>query len=253
VRRQVCRRVQRRLDELGLPDLGAYRAYLDGHADEWAVLDGLTPITISRFYRDRQVWAGLERAVVPTLASAERVRCWSAGCASGEEPYTLALLASRFPGARFEILATDVEPAMLERARRAEYAASSLKELPEGWRESGFVRSRGLFVLRPEHRRRVTLALDDVRSAAPPGPFDLVLCRNVAFTYLAEEHQRSVLARLAETLRPGGALVIGLHESLPQPAPQFEPWPGAPAVFRRATARSARAACRARRDRAPAA
>ena len=245
--------MRRRLDELGLPDLEAYRAYLDGHADEWAVLDGLTPITISRFYRDRQVWAELERAVVPSLASAERVRCWSVGCASGEEPYTLALLASRFPSVRFEILGTDVEPAVLERARRAEYAASSLKELPDAWRERGFVRSRELYVLRPEHRRLVRFALEDVRAGDPRGPFDLVLCRNVAFTYLAEESQRSVLACLAESLRPGGALVIGLHESLPHPAPQFEQWPGARAVFRRVIASSVRAACRAPPDRAPAA
>jgi chemotaxis protein methyltransferase CheR len=240
VRRQLCRRVRRRLEALGLPDLEAYRTYLDGHAEEWAVLDGLTPITMSRFYRDREVWAHLERDVVPALATTAaggRVRCWSAGCASGEEPYTVALMwneamAARFPDVRMEILATDVEPAVLERAGLAAYAASSLKELPEGWRERGFVRERGLYVLRAEHRRLVTFARHDVRTAAARGPFDLVLCRNAPFTYLATSQQRAVLGHLAVALRPGGALAIGLHESLPQPAPQFEPWPAARAIFR---------------------
>jgi chemotaxis protein methyltransferase CheR len=264
VRRQVCRRLRRRLAALGLPDLEAYRTYLDRHLEEWAVLDALTPITISRFYRDRDMWAHLERDVVPALASVgDRVRCWSAGCASGEEAYTLTVmwneaLASRFPGVRMEILATDVEPVMLERARAAAYSASSLEHLPQPWRERGFVRDGDVYLLRHEHRHLVTFARHDVRTAAARGPFDLVLCRNVAFTYLASEHQRSVLDHLAAAVRPGGALVIGLHESLPHPAPQFEALPGR-AVFRRTrrdpapTARSAPVACPAPPDRAPAA
>jgi chemotaxis protein methyltransferase CheR len=244
VRGQVCRRVRRRIAALGLDDLDAYRAYLDAHPDEWEVLDGLTPITISRFYRDREVFARLADDVLPALASAtlaagrDRVRCWSAGCASGEEAYTLALMwgavgAAKHASLGIEILATDVDATMLERARKATYGASSLKELPRAWRERGFVRRRGLYVLRPEPRRLVRLERHDLRAPAPDGPFELVLCRNVAFTYLEIERQRAVLGHLAAALRPGGALVIGLHESLPQAAPEFEPWPGARAVFRR--------------------
>lgn len=230
VRAQVCKRVRRRLDALGLEDLDAYRAYLDAHPDEWDVLDGLTHITISRFCRDREVFARLEQEVLPALAAGrDRVRCWSAGCASGEEAYTLALVS----GTPLEILATDIDPTMLDRARTAEYQASSLKELPAAWRDRGFVRRDELYVLRPEHRRPVTLRRHDVRTPPPDTGFDLVLCRNVAFTYLSAEHQRTVLGHLAAALRPNGALMIGLHEALPQPAPEFEPWPRARAVFRR--------------------
>ena len=240
VRGQVCRRVRRRVRALGLHDLDAYRAYLDAHPEEWNVLEGLTPITISRFYRDREVFARLEDDVLPALgtlaAGRDRLRCWSAGCASGEEPYTLALMwgaAAAAQSLRMDILATDIDATMLERARNATYAASSLKELPRAWRERGFVRRDGLYVLRPEPRRLVRLERHDLRAPAPDGPFELVLCRNVAFTYLEIERQRAVLGHLAAALRPGGALVIGLHESLPQAAPEFEPWPGARAVFRR--------------------
>jgi chemotaxis protein methyltransferase CheR len=221
VRRQVCRRLRRRLDALGLADLPDYRAYLQEHPDEWAELARLTPITISRFYRDRSVFAALENEVLPALmAPGDRLRAWSAGCASGEEAYTLALIS---PDA--EIVATDVHPTMLARARAAEYEPSSLKELPEAYRARGFDARDGRLVVRPEVRRSVSVCEHDLDDEPPAGPFDLVLCRNVAFTYFAPERQRAVLARLRRALRPGGALVIGLHEQLPEPA-GFESWPG---------------------------
>jgi chemotaxis protein methyltransferase CheR len=243
VRRQVCRRLRRRLDELELTDLDAYRAYLEAHPEEWAALDSLTPITISRFYRDAGVFWALEREVLPALGARaaadarDRVRAWSAGCASGEEAYTLALiwqqaLAARFPALRLDVLATDVDPAMLRRAREATYDASSLRELPVRWRDSGFTRRAGRYVLHPEYRELVSVEHHDLRTPPPTGPFDLVLCRSVAFTYLDPAGQHTALARLAGVLRPGGALVIGLQESLPEPNQGLAPWPGTRAIFR---------------------
>jgi chemotaxis protein methyltransferase CheR len=236
VRRQVCRRVRARMSELGLASFADYRDRLETHPEEWEAFERLVPITISRFRRDRVVWDALEREVLPAL-SAGRVRAWSAGCASGEEPYTLALLWERSPGLRdvpLELLATDIDERMLERARRAVYEASSLRELPAEQRDAGFDEGGRL---REEHRGRVTFRCHDVRAPAPGGPFDLVLCRNLAFTYFDEATQRSVLAEIARVLRPGGALVLGLHDRLPDPAPEFEPWPGARAVWRRTAAR----------------
>jgi chemotaxis protein methyltransferase CheR len=233
VRRQVCRRLAHRVAELGLPDLDAYRARLAEDPAEWGVLAALTPITISRFARDRAVFDALGSEVVPALqraahaAGRARLRAWSAGCASGEEAYTLALL---WPA--MDVLATDVHPAVLERARRAAYPASSLRELTAAERERGFERRGDEHAVRPEIAARVTVARHDVRDPPPDGPFDLVLCRNVAFTYLDAERRRAVLAHLAGALRPGGALVIGLHETLPA-APQLAPWPGVRAVYRR--------------------
>jgi chemotaxis protein methyltransferase CheR len=144
VRRQVCKRLSRRLAELGLSDLNAYRGHLERDRAEWAVLDALTHVTISRFHRDRHVFAALQRDVIPVLAAAAQARgshaveVWSAGCASGEEPYTLAImweleLARRFPSLTLRVLATDIDDAMLVRARRACYDDGSLKELPERW------------------------------------------------------------------------------------------------------------------------
>ena len=122
VRRQVCRRVRRRLEELGLDGFEAYRVRLEQDAGEWEVLDGLTNVTISRFFRDRGVFEFLREQVLRP-----GMRVWSAGCASGEEPYTLALLCDGL-----DILATDVDPAMLRRAEAARYPPSALRELPDG-------------------------------------------------------------------------------------------------------------------------
>lgn len=224
VRRQVCRRIGRRLAELGLADAAAYRAYLESNADEWTRLDALCRITISRFWRDAAVFESLRDEVLPALGPAPGV--WSAGCASGEEPYSLVLAADE-AGVAVRVLATDVDPRLLERARAACYPASSLRDLPAALLARAFEDG----CLRPAYREPVEFLRHDLRADAPPGPFDLVLCRNVAFTYFAEPLQREVGDRLVRSLRAGGALVVGAHE-----APildELEPWPHARGVWRR--------------------
>jgi chemotaxis protein methyltransferase CheR len=248
VRRQVCRRLSRRLAELGLPDLRAYRARLEHDRAEWAVLDDLTHITISRFHRDRHVFAALQHDVIPVLAAAAQARgshdveVWSAGCGSGEEPYTVAImweleLARLFPSLTMRVIATDIDDAMLVRARRACYGDGSLKELPEHWSAAAFVRDGGLHCLRDTFRASVTVRRHDIRRPQPDGPFDLVLCRNLAFTYFDADAQRAAAARVADALRPGGALVLGTHEALPADSDRFEPWSSSTAIQRRISAR----------------
>ena len=230
VRRQVCRRISRRIDELGLADPAAYRSHLEEHSDEWALLDRLCRITMSRFWRDRAVFEALRDVVLPALGPT--AKCWSAGCASGEEPYSLVLAAAD-AGVAVEVLATDVDPVLLDRARRACYGESSLRDLPADTRAAAFVDG----CLRPEHREQVSFRLHDVRVDPAPGSFDLVLCRNLAFTYFAEDAQRSVTASIRGSLRPGGSLVVGSHEA--PPAGTFEPWLPGLGVWRRPLERAA--------------
>jgi chemotaxis protein methyltransferase CheR len=239
VRRQVCRRVQRRARQLGLDSLADYRRHLEHDGAEWRQLDALTNITISRFYRDRAVFAFLQSDVLPTLAATatESVRAWSAGCASGEEAYTLAIIwqlaiAPGRPGRQLQILATDIDPAMLRRAHRARYPPSALRELPPAWRAAAFDPDDDL-ALRPRFRRHVTIAHHDIRTDPPDGPFDLILCRYLAFTYFDDAGQRDTLRRLAGAARPGAALVLGTHENLPA-GDGFEPWAPRLGVYSRA-------------------
>ena len=222
VRKQVFKRIQHRMDELGLCNSAGYRAYLEQHADEWVVLDGLCRVSISRFYRDHSLFKTLQEKVLPDLArnfDESGLRCWCAGCAGGEEPYSLAImwdreLAAQLPEHRLRILATDTDAVQLERGRRACYPPSALRELPADWREGAFTLDGGVYSLRPEHRMRVEFQLHDVRAVPPPGMFHLILCRNLAFTYFDKGMQSQVLERLLESLAVGGYLVIGTREEL---------------------------------------
>jgi chemotaxis protein methyltransferase CheR len=236
VRNQLCRRIERRWRVLGLADAAAYRAYLESHPDEWQHLDALCPITISCFYRDTAMWDSLAADVLPELAhravarNARTLHAASIGCASGEEPYTLMLawhfaLAPRFPMLQPEITATDVVEPVLERARIGCYAASSLKLLPAAWREHAFECVGEQWCLRTRFRDGVTFMRQDMRDALPDLQFDLILCRNLLFTYFDVPTQREALARLLAHLRPGGALVVGRREVLPVEVTPLTPWP----------------------------
>ncbi|HKU43421.1 MAG TPA: CheR family methyltransferase [Polyangiales bacterium] len=225
VKRQVCRRVRARIAELALADERAYRAFLASHPGEWPVLEAMCGITISRFYRDRAVFDCLRQRVLPALVrrAADPLRVWSAGCASGEEPYTIALiweleLAVSRPGLAFQVLATDSNPRLLERAAHACYRHSSLRELPREWIARSFTQRGDAWCLDPSLRRSVTLETQDLRRTLPPGQFQLILCRNLAFSYFDAAEQRRVLDGMIERLSPGGHLVLGQREQLPEPS-----------------------------------
>ena len=146
-------------------------------------------------------------ALAARAAEGNELRVWSAGCAAGEEPYTIALLwrhalAPRFPALRARIVATDVDADALARARSACYPPSSLKELPRAWRDAAFAARDGRLCLHDDVRAAVELRCEDLRLRAPDGPFHLILCRNGAFTYFAEPLQRDVAARVTLGSRP---------------------------------------------------
>jgi chemotaxis protein methyltransferase CheR len=207
VRGQVRKRIGRRMTALGVGDLAAYRSWLETHAEEWAVLDAACRISISRFYRDHGLWQFLEG----NLPAVQEFRAWCAGCAAGEEAYTLAILL-RLAGRAFAILGTDTEEGQLQRASRACYPAGSLRDLPAAWHAAAFDPTG---CLRPDFRAGVTFALHDIRREMPPGPFHLIFCRNLAFTYFSEDMQRRIAEGLRARLAPGGLLLLGTHESAP--------------------------------------
>ena len=243
VRGQVCKRIGRRLKVLGLSGAADYRARLEADPGEWDVLDSLCRVTISRFYRDRHVFDVLRDDLLPALLEQARgrgehaFRVWSAGCASGEEPYTVSVLfrhglQPRFPEARLELLATDADEALLVRARQGCYPRGTLRELPPEWARDAFPDPGPEPCLAEAYREGLTFLRQDLRAEAPEGPFHLVLCRNVAFTYFAPPLQREVLTRVVSRLVTGGLLVIGGHESLPEHDTDLERAAGPLPVFR---------------------
>ncbi|MGZ4981070.1 MAG: CheR family methyltransferase [Methylobacter sp.] len=231
VRRQMIKRIARRIEELQLADLDGYRRYLESHAQEWQRLDGFCRITISRFYRDRRVFDVLARDGLPELIrlcrnrNERRLDVWSAGCGAGEEAYTLALIwalqiAPQVTDISFALTASDADPTQIARARNGCYPPSTLKELPSLWRDLAFIADQGLYCIKPEYRQPISWGVQDLRKTQPDGPFDLILCRNLAFTYFSAALQRETLNHLDTRLSPGGLLMIGAHESLPEMPPE---------------------------------
>ncbi len=237
VRGQVCKRISRRIDALDLAKVADYQTYLVANPDEWATLASLCRVTISRFYRDRGVFDHIGTVVLPRLAerAPADIRCWSAGCASGEEAYTMQILwrlrsGLALPEKTLHVLGTDSEPHMLERARKAEYPSSALEDLPPKLAAVAFERTNNTFLLRERFREDVVFEERDIRQSMPEGSFDIILCRNLAFTYFEEALQLEILSQMLKRLRDGGVLAIGVHESLPEV--DFNLTPTVPAVYK---------------------
>ena len=226
VRKQVCKRLKRRCSELGFTGFQSYFDYLQNHRQEWELLESFCRITISRFYRDRDVFDNIAKEVLPrciSLAPKDRsvIKIWSVGCASGEEPYTLALiwqqqLQSRFSQISLRITATDADRHLIERAKRGCYSLGSLRELPQIWINQCFTSHEGLYCLKQSYRQSVVFLLQDIRKCWPAGPFQLITCRNLVATYFDLPLQMQVFAEIMKRLAPGGYLILGKHEQLPK-------------------------------------
>jgi len=236
VRKQVGKRIRRRIDELALSSFGAYRDYVEAHPDELATVAHACRVTISRFYRDHVMFDRLFGDILPDLAEAAiahgdpALRVWSAGCACGEEAYTIAIgwqlaLATRFPDLPLEIVATDIDEDVLERARRGCYPAGSLRECPVAWKREAFRWDGDLARVHDTFHDCVSFVLQDLRESAPEGRFHLVLCRNLAFTYFDTQLQREAAARIRTHMSDGGVLMVGCNEVLPAGTPELSPGP----------------------------
>lgn len=203
-------------------------ATLPDESPEWRRLAGHLTVGETYFFRDRASFEALEQHVLPSLIAARRsdgtlrLRLWSAGCASGEEPYSLAILVDRLLPDRSDwaltILATDINPAALEAARRACYREWAFRETLPGIRDRYF-RRRGAetFELEERIRRMVTFAPLNLAENGYPAvmtntsAMDLILCRNVLM-YFTAEAQRATIARLQRALVTGGWLVVSPAE-----------------------------------------
>ena len=249
VHRQVCKRLKRRMSDLDIVDLAAYRARLEADHAEWRALDECCHITISRFFREKHIFEVLRTCVLPEIAARARregrpARIWSAGCASGEESFTLKILwdlevTGSYPGGvPLSIIATDADAAMLARAQKACFAASSLRELPLPLIEQAFDRTDPLYCVKPQYRKGIGFLHQDLRAEARAGPFDLILCRYAVFTYFAPLLQKQVLLRLLELLLPDGYLAIGGDERLPCDCATIVPLARAPQIFEKKPQRS---------------
>jgi chemotaxis protein methyltransferase CheR len=162
----------------------------------------------SHFFRDAELFGALERRVLPELVANGRPVIWSAGCAAGEEPYSLAILLDRLaPGRAFTLWATDVDVVALEAARRGLYTDWALRGAPEWAIARGLRRRARRHEVLPELRARVAFAPLNLVTDVYPAGLDLILCRNVLM-YFTEEARRATIDRLAAALAPDGWLAL---------------------------------------------
>lgn len=221
-RRGIKRKVERRIIELGLPNLDQYLLKVQKDPEEKSHLSKILTVTISRFFRDGDVFDALEASVLPDLIRNKmdgRINLWSIGCASGEEPYSLALLWKNsferdWPQVRFSVLGTDIDERMLQRAKDGRYKKSSLREVPEEILKKFFKKEGSFFILDPSVQKNVQFKIHDILRDNPFSGMDIILCRNLAFTYFSKESQMEVVKRIGFILNEKGYMVIGKEESL---------------------------------------
>ena len=226
--RCLRRRIAVRMRASGVHTFAQYARVLDADSHEYErLLDALT-INVTKLFRNVDAWHTLALDVLPDLfvaraetARARPVRIWSAGCASGEEAYTLAALAHAQSEARnesapeeaVEVLGTDVDAASLRAAVEGVYAKAAFDETPIGYRERYFTAGYPARV-RPELRAITRFARHDLLAdPAPPGEWDLIVCRNVMI-YFDRESQEALFERFHRALAPGGSLFLGKVETL---------------------------------------
>lgn len=196
------RRIAARVAARRASDLAAYLSLAAREPEELRALEQSLTINLTRFFRDPSTWDALRAKVAPTLPPGARV--WSAGCASGEEAWSLAMLLDA------DVLGTDVDPDALATARRGHYSTS--EGVPEGLAARHLVPDADGVCVTEALRARVRFLRHDVLTP-PPGRFDLVVCRNLVI-YLTPEARDRALATLVAAVKPGGFLVMGRTEML---------------------------------------
>ena len=236
------RRLLVRVRALRLAGLEAYARYLKRHPEEIGPLQRALSIKVTGFFRNRSCFEFLKDAVVPDLlrraaGRRDRIAVWSAGCATGEEPYSLAALFAPAAGARevrVRIIATDLDEGALAAARRARFrSAALLGAVPPDAARHFEVREDGTATPTEDLRRMVTFQRESLLDRFERHDLDLIVCRNVLI-YFSLAHQEEILERFASALSAGGYLVLGRVERLFGPARQrFEVASARDRVYRR--------------------
>lgn len=246
------RRVERRMQAVGVPDVDAYVDHLEVDPDEMARLFDMVLINVTSFFRDEAAWRHLAEVVVPdilaTRSPAAPIRAWSAGCATGEEAYTLAMILADALGDeefcdRVKIYATDVDEPALAIARQGTYAAKRMEPVPAEMRERYFEPSDGSWTFRKDLRRSVIFGRHDLASDAPISRLDLLVCRNVLMYFNAEAQSR-ILERFDFGLLPTGTSSWARPRRCSRTPPSSSPRSCATASSARCPAPTARASRR---------
>jgi two-component system CheB/CheR fusion protein len=240
-RSTLSRRIHKRMTDVGVRSYLDYQDLLETSAEEFGALFNTILINVTSFFRDPDAWTFLQRDVVPELVADtepdQEIRVWSAGCSSGEEAYSLAVMFAEALGVeeclrRVKIYATDIDEEALRQARSGLYPAKALEPVPAELREKYFERNGAQFGFRADLRRRVIFGRHDITRDAPISRLDLLVCRNTLM-YFNVEAQTQIVDRFHFALRKNAFLFLGKAEMLLNDAERFEVVNMRQRIFRR--------------------
>jgi two-component system CheB/CheR fusion protein len=220
-RTSLARRLDKRMADVGLEGYAEYQDYLEANPHEFAGLFDTILINVTSFFRDKPAWDYLREEVVPALAAnddSELIRVWCAGCATGEEAYTVAIVLAEVLGEeafreRVKIYATDVDEAALNIARQAVYNRDSAKAVPDELLDRYFDSTPQGYAFRTDLRRSVIFGRNDLVQDAPISRVDLLVSRNTLMYFTAEAQSR-ILERFNFALTDRGFMFLGKSEML---------------------------------------
>ncbi len=216
-RTSLHRRISLRMEHLHIEGFANYNSFLEAHPQEFVELLNTVLINVTSFFRDQEAWEALKTTVLPRLIESARgrdqLRMWSVGCASGEEPYSLAILLCELLGPeefsrRVKIYATDLDEAALNTARHAAYLPRAVENVPEALLAKYFERTNNHYLVTRDLRKAVIFGRHNIVHDAPISRIDLLACRNLLI-YLETETQNIVLPRLHYALVDDGVLFLG--------------------------------------------
>ncbi len=237
VRKGVKKRISRHIQKLGCQNVDQYFSIISSDPVEIKTCRKHLTVSISRFFRDRQLWKVLQEKILPNLiAKAQNSGCkktfrvWSCGCARGEEAYSFNILWEKLMKERkwvgnnakqipeLKIWATDMNPEYIESAKKGAYEYSSLKELPFDCIEKYFnkVTGKNRYLIKSRLKFRITFEQNNIlKDPTPSKNFSVVFLRNSLLTYYQSPEKENTLSRITNSLKSGGVLIIGSHEKLP--------------------------------------
>jgi len=230
-RASLTRRIHKRMQEVGVKTYAEFARLLEQNPAEFDQLCTTVLINVTAFFRDGVPWDELASTIVPRILENKRpdepLRVWSAGCASGEEAYTLAIILADALGAdafrsRVKIYATDVDEHALTMARHATYDSKQVEGVPPDLLEKYFERQDGRYIFRKDLRRIVIFGRNDLVQDAPISRVDLLVCRNTLM-YFNAATQAQILGRFHFALTDGGYLFLGRAETLLAHSESFAP------------------------------
>ncbi|MEH1999863.1 MAG: CheR family methyltransferase [Nostoc sp.] len=230
-RSSLMRRVSKRMQSFNIENFEQYLDYLEVHPEEFNYLFNTILINVTDFFRDSSAWEYIAEQILPNLIrnkkTSDQIRIWSAGCASGQEAYTLAILMAEILGAeefrqRVKIYATDVDEDALNHARLSMYSAKDVQAVPDELRQKYFEIVGNCYVFRSDLRRSVIFGRHDLLQDAPISRLDLLVSRNTLM-YFNSEAQGRILARFHFALNDNGYLFLGKAEMLVMHSNLFTP------------------------------